>query len=464
MGLDFGKIFLYDNQLQEDKMSKSYAELTATQEQTAQQLLRILSENLGHKIVILLLGISGVGKTLLLNLLGGRITELGGSVITPLDLLYHESKDPSNPVKKARGPLVCAVTRDEQERILERFPKHLSKWRSIELVLKSMSESEIVDYISPKMSQRMQLSLKQLASYSLGIPLLADDLLALNLTPEHAFRLAANHFFFNTGRTSDLNEACGWFNKFLNVLPPAEFLEDFPRKVNSVSLYSSDRIYDSIWYFQAIKRDQQQHQRKNEEIVPDPDPLFVAPESEAIYDGMLSDRSSVSQMHLYVPSMKPEQQVVILKMLGFRFEHGSFDDTRQSKLSLFGGSYRKVSFYFRDNFGMKAVLENECDFTESLANLYHSKVARGNYQPLKVSRSGCQMLVEAHDHDGLRTNPIRIGWGLEAILQQQGVSYLVNNPMCNKLYAFDARTKHIVDLGEAKDIPVWKLPRSKSRQ
>lgn len=444
-------------------MSESHTELTATQQQTAQQLLSLLAENLGQRAIILLLGISGVGKTLLLNLLGSRITELGGSVISHYDLLFHEAKEPRQTIKQAKGPLVCAVTRDEHGRILERIPTHLSKWRPIELVLKGMSGTEITTYISTKMPTGMKLSLEQLARYSLGIPLLADDLLALNLTQEHAFRLAAKHFFFSAGWTSDLNEAWGWFNKFLNIPPPAEFLEDFPDRINSVSFYSSERIYDSIWNFQAMKRDEQQHRRTNEEAIPDPDPLFVAPESEEIYDGMLASRTRASSMHLYVPSMSQKQHAVILKMLGFRFEHGFLDDSRQTKLKLFGGSYRKVSFYFRDNFGMKAVLDNECDFIESLADLYHTKVAEGKYPPVKLTKRGCQMLVEAHDHHGLPTNPIRIGWGLEAILQHQGVSYLVNSPMCNKLYAYNAGSRHIIELGECEEIPVWKLPRSKSR-
>lgn len=441
-------------------MSESHAELTATQQQTAQHLLNILRENLGQKIIVLLLGISGVGKTLLLNLLGSRISELGGSIVTPCDLLYHDSQDPRPSVKEARGLLVCAVTHDEQRRILERVPAHFAGWRPVELILKGMSGDEIAAYISPKMPEGMKLSLEQLARYSLGIPLLADDLLALNLTEEHAFRLAAKHFFWSTGWTSDLNEAWGLVNRFLNTPPPVEFFEDFPNKVFSVSDFEERKIYDALWSFRAMLRGQKQFQHRDEEKTPDPDPMFIAPESEGIYDGMLSGGSRVANMHIHVPSMSPKQAESILSMLGFRFEFGNLYDLHYTKLKLFGASYRKVSFCF-NNQGVEAVHANECNFIESLAKLYLSKVVKGQYPPLVTRRNNCSLTVEAHDHHGLTLNPIRIGWGMEAILQHHRVSYLVNNPICNKLYAYDAKTQHIVELGEAEEIPVWSLKPSK---
>ena len=162
--------------------------------------------------------------------------------------------------------------------------------------------------------------------------------------------------------------------------------------------------------------------------------------------------------------MTQKQATAVIKMLGFRFEFGHLHDTRETKLKLFGASYRKVSFCFQTEEGAKAVAANECDFVESLAELYHSQVAKGKYPPLTVSRRACQMMVEAHDHHGLPRNPINIGWGMEAILQQHGVSYLVNSPICNKLYAYNAKSRHVVELGECEEIPVWTLKRSESRR
>ena len=443
-------------------MSESHAELTATQQQTAQQLLNILAENLGQKLIVLLLGISGVGKTLLLNLLKSRITELGGNIVSACDLMHHDSQYPRQTITDAKGPLVCASTLHEQREILERAPKYLKKWRITELVLKGMGGPEIETYISRTMPEGMKLSLKQLACYSLGIPVLADDLLALNLNEEQAFRLSAKYFFQNTGWTCSLNDAKSLVAKFLNVPAPAEFFEGFPDKVLGISHYESRRIYDALYSFRMYQREDQKRNRKDDEESPDPDPLFVAPESEGIYDATLDSGNRTARMHIYVPSMTPEQATAVYKMLGYSYDHGYLQDhTYHNKLKWFGASYRKVSFYFRNQYHAQAV-EHECDFMESLAELYHSNVMQGKYPPLSASDDSCRMLVETHDHNGLPQNPIRIGWGLETILQHHGVSYLVNNPMCNKLYIYDASIGHIVELGEVEEVSVSELRRSKS--
>ena len=208
-------------------MLELHTELTATQQQTAKELLDILVQNAGQRIIILLLGISGVGKTLLLNLLGKHITEVGGTIVSTCDLMYHDSQSPREAITKAHGPLVCACTHHEHRELQERVSPLLKKRRRIDLVLKGMSDIEIENYISKTLPEGMKLSLKQLACYSLGIPLLADDLLALNLTEEHAFRLSAKYFFQNTGWTADLAEVKDLVARYLNVPAPTEFFELF---------------------------------------------------------------------------------------------------------------------------------------------------------------------------------------------------------------------------------------------
>ncbi len=205
------------------------------------------------------------------------------------------------------------------------------------------------------------------------------------------------------------------------------------------------KIYDSL--FTAFERRQELLARIN---VMEESPLFLAPESEGIYDAMLrGDENSQAWIDIIVPIIDEDGLSRLKQAFGFS-EFGGYQLHGATRKGMFSFHYRKVAFYHRDSSGREHI--NNSDDQKSVAR--GQKILNQFYKDKPLDKSQKQkfasFIAHVHDHRRLVTEPPIIGWAIESLLQQRGVPYIVNNCIYGKKYRYDPNTKHIEDIGVAE--------------
>jgi len=410
-----------------ERQQFSYSELTPTQKAVGSHVIDILKETKDRKLVLYVKGLSGCGKSAMLEGIRKDISDLGADLLE-----FREFNELLFEKRFSRLPnqVITSVTpRDkyfyEDTRISSR-PKLPSNFEQKEILMPGMTMEEIESLVRKDLPHNYSdLTNDQIAQYSLGIPLLIDKLSRTGIDERKAARISAGYLRNNLRFTSILGD----IQKYFQIDIPKQAVSFYHEMSRSLS---SGHIYDSLYVVL------EQQSRLKEKGIVEPSPIFIAPESEKIYDKMLHCDDE-SEIKLFVPELEYPDFLRIQQAFGFKY--GSYKQDFATRPDMFGANYRKVSFWHKSRFDEYHEQDEEIfkDWSENYLNEFKS----GNLPLKSARRESASFSVDAWDHVGLVTNPTLMGWAVESLLQQRSIGYVVEDSMVDSTYYFNPETKHI---------------------
>lgn len=425
--------------------------LSITQQQAGINILQRLTTTTNNKL-ILLEGLSGVGKTTVLTAVEKNLTTQNTIVDNhfPYGLLYGSgTKDLA--AQFERGSIISPVTPFESEEVRRKMGTAFPKIEIADYVLKGMPFVESLELVrSLKRDRKTLLPDELLAEYSLGIPLLIERfLMDTNLTEDAATILAGTHL----GRQLSVHDRAR-----LNI-DIQRYLQTQPSNVviaATQSVHGRNHIYEGA----GIVLDKMKHLK--ERGITEESPFFVARKSVDIYNQMLERKHGIrgSTLDIFVPELKPQDLERAAQALGFNraLKYGDYwldadphganiseasdEATRFNKA--FGGYYRKAAIWFRALSGDVGVAETETPEIKSHAQNAEKDFLAGDL-PIKPSTNEKvgRLFFHKHAHHDQPYDPAKAGWAVESLLQQRGLPYLVRNGVLDTSYFYDPSTKSI---------------------
>ena len=405
---------------------------TVSQRETAHVVIGTLSEIANQRAVIVIAGLSGVGKTAMLENMVSDIAQGGARVAELHDLLYATGQK-AQELQGHTGPFITTATPFENRHIGDGLSKKGFS-RVTTYQLQGMNSQEITDYVAGIMDRnRSSLTAEQIAQYSLGIPFLAQQLTHSTVTEDIAALMSADYLrsaiMYPYARLI-LNEA----RPFLNIPIPdetASALDEIAGNGRERHIYSS--VYSAL-----SRREQLREQGVQEES-----PFFVAPESEAIYDKMMAlagNEGARAIIEIVAPNLEPEDIERIQQALGYSY--GRYDETRSTRMEMFRkADYRKAGIWTKDSEGSTAYLEGESADVSEIAAGYIRALEAGNL-PIALNTEP-MLVIHKHAHSDQSDQVAQLGWMVESFLQQRGIAYFVNNHVYGASYVYNPESRHI---------------------
>ncbi|MEK6942747.1 MAG: hypothetical protein AABX00_01650 [Nanoarchaeota archaeon] len=405
----------------------SQLELTISQTETAQRILQTLAQA-SEPTLIIVEGISGVGKSAVLDSVKREIKSAKGRILESYELQHYWLDSDAISLLKSSKHLIKTCTPYESESLLKKLEEHRGHRQISTIILPGMDLGEIGVYLEPRANQA-QMDINELANHSLGVPLLADMLLMNSRDPKDAAIIAGNHLSCNFGPelTGKIGANMAYLANYLKIPPTKDVLQA------ATNGNSFGGVYHSL--DQILARQLELRQRgMNEES-----PLFTAPESVKIYDSKLG-RYDGSNIHIFAPIQNADDLTRVQEAFELYRQNG-----RERRFRMFGAMWRKTGMALTEGDSVHSN-ESECQDIEKTSQKYESAY-NGGQLPLKTEDSSVgSLFVESWDHEGQGSHPKRIAWMVESLLQQRGISYLVNIPHINVAYKFDAKTNSVTIL------------------
>ncbi len=411
---------------------------TSDQERAARSIIESLKTAPGQRKLIILSGLSGVGKTTVLESMDEEILQNGGQTVDPRDIIYSHSRP-----EAYKGHLITTSTVGEFGEELVSVARKKYPGMNIEVhILPGMDEHETADYLSMFPGGNQRLSPKQIVRNSLGIPLLVHQLKTVN--SEHtAARVCANYVArsFRGFRTAEEMQQAK--RQYLKMGIPDDVLTIVKELSES---FLPEHIYDDLYL--ALKKMNELRKRG----IAEESPLFVASDSERVYDKMLQSRG-IASIDIFVPQLNSADLGRIQQAFGF--DEYKYRQDIATRAEMFPVEYRKVSFWHRDARGKVIANENEFNYLKSQVLNYVKAFKKGDLGVLETASGGsASFFIHAHAHQG-ETNPAIVGWMVESLLQQRGIAYFVNNDMYGASYVYQPNQKRIEIFPRQIEIDRW---------
>lgn len=412
-----------------EHLHQASIELTVGQREAAQAVVAAFEAGEGRKTIVSLQGFSGVGKTTLARHIRNANPLLNIHVVARKDLIY-DSKGSNHThariLTSSKPPL--SVLDEEMEKRLDKTSSVHGFTREI-VTIKGMTEDEMADFLDRRhLDSAGVLPRRTIIKYSLGVPSLAMMLCRHGLTEDMAVSISGGYLAQNVGRATDITKYLAYQQIAREVTEKAKQLRDFG---------SRKEVYDDL----ASTMQRQQELAGNG--VRHEDPFFIAPESKAIYDEMLQKLHGMSGIDIFVPQLSDEVYGHIISVVGVEAVSGS--ENRQSRSKMFPMEWRKVSIWQQASSGRIEFVDDEYYGVEEAARNFQRAYKSGRLGlPANLDRNNAFWL-HAHAHRG-EINPAIVGYMVETLLQQRGVSYFVNNETLRRSYWYDSSEKHIVPL------------------
>lgn len=432
------------------KAAEAPFKLTGEQELARRFILDSLKKA-GPKTIIVLEGLSGVGKSTVINGLQGEINQTHGLIVNPNYLIYL-SKIPDKFLHHS-GPLVIDTTPRELALIKARLPQDF-EWQH--RLMKGMNLEETREYLR-KISYGQQTTLipEQIVEYSMGVPLLIERLTSdATLTEDSAEIIAVEYLRQNFPGTpkDDLQEE---LPTYLEIQPPIQVIE----RLTEIDLMQPKHIY------QDLGRVLERKKALEKKGIFEESPLFLAPQSVEIYNQMLALSGSdvLVEIDIFVPELTHEEYLKLGEALGFIEKDGSYIwPVRDigwafdigTRIKMFSADERKVRMWVCHPDGNESALVTfpyQADDIKRKAKNYTNEFI-SHYSPLKPTKNIniSRLLVHSHEHSGITHKPALIGWMVESLLQQRGIPYLVDNQTLEKKYYYNPSDKKIRTLKESE--------------
>lgn len=305
----------------------------------------------------------------------------------------------------------------------------------VEIVLKSMGRQEILSFIESFPLIGRLLSNDEIADLSLGIPLIAKELMLPGITKEIAIEILTGYLkaCFPKTKKEDLDKKA---LPYLGFSLPPYVIEAYGNRLKR----KPKGIYDYLPLIIDNFKDGDT-------------PLFAAPESPGIYNKMLEPSNKLVMVTIFVPCLSKEQYALLQGEFAFTgeniWERGEYD-LDLGRLFKFNVLTRKLAIVSRD-VNKKVHLKEEGDVNAIWdEEEYRKLLIEGNLQPF-VDAEDPSFYFRAHDHDHMPDTPVRFGWAVESFLQLHGIAYFVNNHIIGRCYSFNPETKHIIYQGKSRD-------------
>ncbi|MFA6446574.1 MAG: hypothetical protein WCW14_05000 [Candidatus Paceibacterota bacterium] len=400
-------------------------ELTSTQRAAADLVFEAFEADKKQNIIVALNGFDGIGKSTVEEQIKDKLSFTKVACI------------PFNETWKIRDNHLhkCFVTTagNEMASLKDIAKENLQKHQIIEVTLPAMNREEITKYIKDmKSPNNGNLTSDQLIEFSMGIPILVQQLLSPGMDEETASLISAGYLrekavVYGTGINS-LDDVC---SKYLQIRPSNKILESFGKLVGSHNLFQQKLFY--------IYQKMLEHTSGG---IMEESPKFVCPESNDIYQKIFSSRKDVDAwIDIFVPNLNDQDLQRLNQAVGMDYpgSYGTYTSSEQtSRMSIFGAGYRKVNIW--QKLGTGEVISDESDpyWSGSVAMYAKNYIERFQKETdiLKLDNNLSSFLIHSHEHSGMIGNPMLVGWLMESMLQQKGIPYFVNNRTYGAEYVY----------------------------
>lgn len=269
-------------------------------------------------------------------------------------------------------------------------------------------------------------SLDDIATYSLGVPVLAKRMMLPGLTEDMLAQLSASYLQDIADGPLDPEQAKTLMYHLSEPLP-AKTLDLLYRPKNRTDIYNN-------MLSMIINRENLAAKGICEEA-----PIFIAPESTKYYEQMLRDATGFS-IDIIVPRLSPDDFNRIAQAFGN--ENNVYTINSATRKNLIPFNYTNTVFWHRDQAGRDRPLER---YEENAMNGAFKLLREHLTQRTDSFVEGNLSSLVMHTQGNLETmkNCVFISFALETLLQQKGIPYIVNNGMIKKQYAFRPDTGHM---------------------
>jgi len=414
--------------------------LTATQREVGAHVLETLTQSSGRSQLVVIEGLSGVGKTFVTNSIAEGVSQAGGRVV---DSIVLRNPRYAAEIEGFDGHLVTTETiggphiDDIRDIIAERRPE----LAVVTHILPGMNGNEIRAYMESLPAKgKSSLSLEEVATLSLGIPLLVGQLNQEGLSAAVAAKISAGYLKRSFPKARSKMKIQKASEPYLRLKIASPILQAYEEMYERT--FGSSYIYESL---QVVLQRQKILESRG---IFEESPLFIAPESEGIYDAMLQS-TGIAALDIFAPSLSPENFYCFKRALGFSGFLSGYDESDSPRIKMFNSSYRKVSFWHMDENGNEYQYANEHRAFQSKAEKYMAAyLQRKLHLSPEMDGKKPQILICSHDHNDMPSNPASMGWLTETFLQHRGIPYFVNNYTYGTAYVYNPESQHIEFLPE----------------
>ncbi len=397
-------------------------ELTPTQKVVTNQIIEIFEGSQDQKVIVALNGLSGIGKSTIEEQMQDKLSYLGIRRLTSEDR-YNLRRINSNK---------CFITTAGHEfnSFKEQVSENLKGYQLIEVVLPPMTKEETNNYIEKQnVNNNSSLNQDQLIELSLGVPVLVNYFLGSDINEETAKWISAGYLKENAislGYRYD--QAKDFLKKFFQQTPSKRVLETFD-KTYSIATDFEGQMY---WIYKKMA----DHVKRG---ILEESPKFKCDTSTDIYNKM-SKNKGAPWINIFIPNLKTQDLQRINQAIGCIYP-GRYERTNTSRFDMFSADFRKVVIWQRDING-----EEILDTSDQFWNTQVAEYAKEFESRLGVSKNEASVLVHSHEHEGMSCNPVRVGWLVESMLQQKGISYYVDNRTLGMNYCYNPEKNEIVEV------------------
>ncbi len=427
---------------QEREAESSPQQLTESQQNTAQSIVDLLEHSSQPKCAVLR-GPSGVGKTSVLTHIRRNPALSNVAIAEQNQIRYNSALDSHT------GHIVTCDTVGEVQ--LMPLEKDLArKYPAAEIIIfkvGGMSADETRNFLLNHHGTSIpSLQPEDIVRYSMGIPLLVEQLTSPSISEEDAIKIAAAYLNRNFGVFAQPNDLLAAASQYINIQIPESVVA---HAIEVARESKKNRIYDLLHHALSIQM------KLRKQGIYEQDPFFIDSESERIYDEMLASGERV-WLDIYAPDLSTEDLARIHEAFGYSTKNGEYDQHSATRIQMFSDDYRKVSFWHRDEHGDELLDSGEYDgLGKQIPNYEKARQSGVLGLSSETARGKCSFFIHAHEHNGYAFHSARIGYMTETLLQQMGIPYFVNNDTYDASYYYEPTTKSIYELPERVKISKW---------
>jgi len=431
-----------------EREKPGFQPLNETQREISGKILETINSKENQLIIVE--GLSGVGKTAVLNSIRTEILAKKGLVVQITPYLSLEELEP---LANCEGPLVMPLTYPSEYyegKLEEYIQNNFSDRKILKFILKGMSLAETNEFLGRNpYSPNNSLTKEMIARYSLGIPLLVKELTLPGLHPESAVLIPAGYLRRNIflGQSDDLEKLRELLSPYLQMTIADEVLGSLDELRGSFDL----DVYSDL---QGIL---ERREKLAIDGIDEESPLFVAPESVAVYNAMLKSNRrhrGTLEIEIFVPEIPPSVFQKISQSFGGNLLIGGYEfnqATRFYRMFNIGEGFRKTEIWHKPRNGDQSFFEDyddEKDYKEYLkvperAKKYQTKYRSGELDIKPLVGGNVDFFVRCHAHNGQTYRLVSIGWVTESLLQQLGLPYFANNKTYGQAYTFDPEQRKL---------------------
>jgi|GEM_PF-6778830 len=390
-----------------------------------------------EKFLFLLEGVSGIGK----SMVGDEVGKILGDKRRPR-VVALESPDTYRIIKEMKASLphsILAIGTPREIKSAETYKfedKEFSDYKRTPVLLKGMNHGEITEYIQSLGGGAIPpAALEEIATYSLGVPLLAQRMMPEDMSTKTRQMIAAGFLRSNVDLTVKQGREVvpAPIDNYFNV--------EIPRSVRELAkgIRWKEDVYASL--ADVLTNLEALHARGQEEE----SPFFVAPQSEGIYDSIQQRRVEFNNfLNIYVPQINQTDFERIKQAIG---SSGSAYDmsANTARTNVFFGNHRKTAIHLHtkdsDYWGYEGKASERY---KKISSDMESDFQKGKY-PIKrqVGSPKTSFHLSAWGHESTVYNQIKLGWALETLLQHRGIAYIVENQPADMWYVYNPLNKSI---------------------